>query len=108
MSRATLVSRVEVLEQQMDAVEGRFDRLEVHIAEFRQDLSTQISQLRDEVHAADAATRVDLRAEIRAEGAAIRDGLRKEIRDGDEETRRFMRVLHEDLIDRIKRIGEPR
>lgn len=28
-------------------------------------------------------------------------GLRQEIRDGDEETRRLMRVLHEDLVQRI-------
>jgi len=32
-------------------------------------------------------------------------GLRQEIRDGDEETRRLMRVLHEDLVQRITLLG---
>ena len=32
--------------------------------------------------------------------------VRSEIRAGDEETRRRMRLLHEDIIDRIARIGE--
>ena len=32
--------------------------------------------------------------------------LRDEIRTGDEETRRLMRVLHEDLVERIKTVGE--
>ncbi len=34
------------------------------------------------------------------------ESLRAEIRKGDEDTRRFMRVLYEDLVDRIKTIGE--
>jgi hypothetical protein len=35
-------------------------------------------------------------------------GLRQEIREGDEETRRLMRVLHEDLVQRIPLLGEKR
>ena len=34
--------------------------------------------------------------------------MRAEMREGDEETRRYMRVLYEDLIERIERIGEGR
>jgi hypothetical protein len=34
--------------------------------------------------------------------------LREEIRAGDEETRRFMRVLHEDLVGRIATLAESR
>jgi hypothetical protein len=34
--------------------------------------------------------------------------LREEIRTGDEETRRFMRVLHEDVISRIAALGNQR
>ncbi len=34
--------------------------------------------------------------------------LRGEIRAGDEETRRYMRVLHEDLVGRITLLGEAR
>ena len=32
--------------------------------------------------------------------------LRQEMRAGDEETRRLMRSLHEDVIDRIKTLGD--
>jgi len=32
---------------------------------------------------------------------SMRDELRMEIREGDDETRRLMRVLHEDLVARI-------
>ena len=41
----------------------------------------------------------------------MRDGfsaMRADMREGDEETRRYMRVLYEDLIERIERIGEGR
>jgi hypothetical protein len=41
---------------------------------------------------------------VRAEFAAVRD----EIRTGDEETRRLMRVLHEEVISRIALLGEGR
>jgi hypothetical protein len=44
---------------------------------------------------------------IRGELNGLR-GLRAEIREGDEETRRFMRVLHEDLIARIVALGNAR
>jgi hypothetical protein len=56
-------------------------------------------------------TLVALQAEIAAlrgpggEGLTLM-GLRQEIRDGDEETRRLMRVLHEDLVQRIALLGE--
>ncbi len=56
-----------------------------------------------------AALRVDVRAEfgaVRNELAATRDELCAEIRAGDEETRREMRVLHEDVISRIALLQE--
>jgi hypothetical protein len=36
------------------------------------------------------------------------DALRAEIRAGDEETLRYMRVLHEDVITRIATLGDGR
>ncbi len=36
------------------------------------------------------------------------ESLRAEIRQGDEETRRYMRVLHEDVIARIAALGDAR
>jgi len=52
-------------------------------------LASQIVHLRDEMRAEFSATRAEARA-------------------GDEETRRFMRVLYEDLVERVTRLGETR
>ena len=56
---------------------------------------------------------VQLRDEMRAEFSAIRGGagvtlssLRQEISARDEETRRYMRMLHEDVIARLAIIQE--
>ena len=49
---------------------------------------------------------LQFRTEVTAEFSATRDTLRAEIKAGDEETRRYMRVLHEEVISRIKTIGE--
>jgi hypothetical protein len=49
-------------------------------------LETQIVQLRDEMRVEFSATRAEARA-------------------GDEETRRFMRILYEDLVARIEMLG---
>ncbi|HWF83232.1 MAG TPA: hypothetical protein VG222_00200 [Vicinamibacterales bacterium] len=49
------------------------------------------------------------RGEVRQEFATVRtemSALRKEIQDGNEESRRFARVLHEDLVERITKIGD--
>ena len=59
---------------------------------------------RDEFHA--VTEPLVTRDELRATTDALAAQLRAEIREGDEETRRYMRVLHEDLIDRIKTLGE--
>ena len=69
-------------------------------------LRSEISQLREEMHVQLSATRDGLRDEIRSGDERVLTELRAEIRTGDEETRRFMRVLHEDLVERITRLGE--
>jgi hypothetical protein len=61
-------------------------------------LESLISQFRSEIHG-------ELRA-FRDEVREVEARLRDEIRTGDEESRRFMRILHEDLVDRIKTLGE--
>jgi hypothetical protein len=79
MARATLSGRVEVLEQTVTGLAALPDRvgaLEQSLANFRK--------------------------ETQREFAAVR----KELRDVDEETRRHMLMLHEDLIARISAIGE--
>ena len=79
MPALLIARRVEILESQMDA----------------------LSQLPARMSAVQGAV-VALRADMSAEFAAVRD----EIRAGDEETRRQMRVLHEDVIARIALLQE--
>jgi len=78
--------RVEILEQLPERVTA---------------LEAQIVQLRDEMRAEFSATR----AEARAGDEHVVRSLREEIRAGDEETRRFVRILHEEVIERIKLLG---
>jgi hypothetical protein len=67
-------------------------------------VETALSDLRGEM----IGFHSELRAELRAELNGMRDELRVEIRSGDEETRKQMRVLHEDVIARLALIpGRP-
>ncbi|MGE4054389.1 MAG: hypothetical protein AB7F99_06275 [Vicinamibacterales bacterium] len=111
----SLAARVAVLETQVRSLlqlPDRVSALEAHVAS----LDSQFLQFRAEVKAEFLATR----NEIKALGQELREELRKEIHDGDEslrqemqllrgeieETRRFMLVLHEEVIGRIKVLGE--
>jgi hypothetical protein len=92
MARQSIEHRVEALELRVNRLDGKRGRLDL--------IESQIVQLRTEMHDGFSAFRTEMRdgfAELRAE-------LRAEIRTGDEETRRFMRVLHEDLVSRIATI----
>ena len=51
---------------------------------------------------------LQLRQEMRTEFSGVRQELRAEIRQGDEQTRRYMRVLHEEVIARIAALGDAR
>ena len=64
-----------------------FDRIEAKL----EDLRSEFGGLRSEIKAGDEETRNQLRSEIKA---------------GDEETRSLMRVLHEDVLDRISRLAK--
>ncbi len=101
MSEMTLESRVETLEQKVTEMGGlpvRFEAVEGRLVAVEGRLEVVEGQI------------VQLRTEMRdgffAINHGLRDELRAEIRAGDEETRRYMRVLYEDLIERIERIGE--
>ena len=67
-------------------------------------LASQIVQLRTEMRDESSA----IRQEVRAGDEETRRVLRAEMRAGDEETRTLMRVLHEDVVNRIALIGEVR
>lgn len=122
----SLRERVTILEQKVEGLESlpaRMTAVEWQIVQLRNDMHAGFSALReelggeilgatgsvrDELHAEISSVRDELRAEInsvrddlRAEISSVREELRAEIRAGDAETRRYMRVLHEDVIGRI-------
>ena len=76
-------------------LESRVDRLEKRVNSLEQ-LPPRMTALESQI--------VQLRAEMHDEFSAIR----QEMRAGDEETRTLMRVLHEDVINRIALLGEGR
>ena len=78
MAKKSLEERVNTLERRVEILEQLPERLTA--------LEVQIVQLRDEMRSEFSATR--------AEG-----------RTGNEETRRFVRILHEEVIERIKLLG---
>jgi len=80
-----LVCRIEILEERVNSLSELPDRVSA--------VERQVVALCGEV--------TSFRAEVRNEFAAMRAELRAEMHAGDEETRRYMRVLHEDLISRI-------
>ena len=99
----SLAARVAALESQMQKLlelPGLVASIDVRVATIKE----QFLQFRTDVTAEFSATRDGLREEMRTLGEA----LRTEIKAGDEETRRYMRVLHEEVISRIKTIGERR
>lgn len=76
-----------------EAVESRVDNLETRVA--------MLEQLPERVSAVESQI-VQLGTEMHDELSAVRI----EMRGGDEETRRYMRVLHEEVISRLARIQE--
>jgi hypothetical protein len=108
----------ESLEKRMDRLERRVEILE-QLPERVTAVESQIVLLRDEMRSEFSA----VRGEIRAGDEQVIKTLREEIRAGDEQTRRVltermeslfdanerhMRLLHEDLVERIARMGEGR
>jgi len=86
MARVLLTSRVTALEQQMHAIERRFDGLDA-----------QISRFREEMHVALTATngRVD---DLRVEVLTALATTARELRQADEALRREMHVLHDESL----------
>ena len=78
MAEKSLEERVNMLERGVEILEQLPDRVTA--------LEVQIVELRGDMRAEFSATRAESRA-------------------GDEETRRFMRILYEDLVARIEILG---
>jgi uncharacterized protein YPO0396 len=103
----TLSKRMDIVEQKLAGLESLPERMTA--------LESQFLQLRTEMRAEFSA----IRNEIQAGDDRVTRTLREEIRSGDEETQRVlreeiaglgthMRVLHEELVERISRIQEGR
>jgi len=92
MSPQSFVERVLRLEEEMTTLRELPKKVD--------ELGLQIVQLRDEMRSEFSA----VRAEIRAGDEDVKQALRGEI----EETRRQMRVLHEDIIGRLALLDEGR
>ena len=82
---------LQELPGQVAALDARVAALDEQFLQFRTDVKDEFSAVCQEMH-----------QEMRALG----ETLRTEIKAGDEETRRYMRVLHEEVISRIKTINE--
>jgi len=120
MPQQTLANRVAILENQMQSLEGLPDRvasLEVQISQFRAEVRVEFSAvrgemrdlaetLRGEMHNGISGLAETLRGEMHNGISGLAETLRGEIRAGDEETRRQMRVLHEEVISRIALLDE--
>jgi hypothetical protein len=107
MPEPSITERVTTLEQKVEALASlpaRVTALEVQIVQLRDEMRVEFSAVRQEM----AVLREDLRGELRAELHKTTDMLRTEIRAGDEETRRYMRVLHEEVLARIAALSESR
>jgi signal transduction histidine kinase len=104
--RAELQGRVEGLRVELHHAR---DTLRGELGAVRDELRGELGAVRDELRGQLGAVRDELRGEIQGvRGAlgAVRDELREDIRIGVEETQRLVRLLHEDLLQRIARIGE--
>ena len=95
-SLRALPAEVKILATKMSAVEMRLTTVESKIVQLRTDMNDGFSATLQIVEASSKATQ------------AMFDETHTIIRGGDEETRRQMRELHEDLVKRLAAIGEAR
>ena len=87
--KPTLTNRVEILEEvsELATLPEHVEAVESQILQLREEMRGEFSAMRDEV---------------RGDFAAVR----QEIRDGDQKTRRYMCVLHEEVLATIATIAE--
>jgi F0F1-type ATP synthase membrane subunit b/b' len=100
--------RAEFSATRAEAREGDERVIQTLREEIRAGDERVIQTLREEIRAGDEHVVQTLRQEIHAGDEHVVQTLRREIRAGDEETRRFMRILHEDLVERIEILGGKR
>jgi len=95
----TLPARMESMERRFADIEGRMVSVEERLVNVEGRLVVVEGQI------------VQLRGEMHGEFSAIRDNMNERfdaLYERGEDTRRFMRVLHEEVLDRVGRLGEGR
>ena len=124
MAEKSLEERVNMLERRVEILEQLPDRvtaLEVQIVELRGEMRAEFSATRIEAREGDERVIQTLREEVLATKVPIANPCWRRTRRPDappgnpcgrsftdEETRRFMRVLYEDLVERIEILGGKR
>jgi hypothetical protein len=101
MATPNLLTLLEFLEQRVTVLETLPAKVDA--------LADQIVQQRGEMRAEFSALRLEMRElneETRREMRELNEETKQLARDLNAETRTHMLVLHEDLVERIKRIGE--
>jgi len=127
MPELPIVERIEKLEQRVNLLEtlpARLEAIEAQLLQQRREMQDGFSAIRGEMHAVAEGLRAEmhatgdgLKAEILVKIEALDDDLRAEmhalhhltierIDAGDAETRRYMRVMVEELITRIETMRE--
>ena len=110
MPERPIAERVEVLERRVDLLEtlpARMTALEVQIVHLRGEMQDGFSAVRRELRGEMHAIADDLRAEMHALHRVTIERFER-IEASNEETRRHMRVLFEDLVSRISTLGNSR
>ena len=120
MGSADLAGRIDTVEHRMDSMEPRWDESfaalrtqilqsdcetrEAILATLRGEVVGEFSAMRTEV-AGEFST---LRTEVAGEFSMQRAHFETALANGQDETRRYMKVLYEDILSRIALLGEGR
>ena len=111
---------VAALTGEVTRLNGGVDDLRTQFLAFRSDTAAEFAAVRGEMKAEFGAVREEMRTEFaavreemrtefamaRSEMAVEFTRIKEEIKSGDDETRRQMRVLHEDVVARIALLQE--
>ena len=102
----TLPARMESMERRFADIEGRMVSVEGRLVS----LEGRLVNVEERLVVVEGQI-VQLRGEMHGEFSAIRDNMNERfdaLYERGEDTRRFMRGLHEEVLDRIGRLGEGR
>ena len=102
----TLPARMESMERRFADIEGRMVSVEGRLVS----LEGRLVNVEERLVVVEGQI-VQLRGEMHGEFSAIRRNMNERfdaLYERGEDTRRFMRVLHEEVLDRIGRLGEGR